>query len=137
MHDIISAKQSILFTHFTGDMPSDAYVALLLDKLKKNVLITRILPKSIDLADPKNKWLLKFDEYREKGYTEYFLDANIMPLDIAIYDEKTVKLFLPLNSDSSLFNQSVTFSDEKVAKMLRASIERLKTTPNISERSKD
>jgi hypothetical protein len=123
--DIISAKESILMTHFTKETPSNAYIELLLDKLREGVIITRILPKNIDLSDSCNEWLSRFCEYKGKGYTEYFLDANTLPMDIAIYDEKTVKLFLPLNKDSSLLNQCISFENEKVSRMLRVSIERL------------
>jgi hypothetical protein len=91
---IAQAKSSIYATYFAVERYSEAYIALLLEKVKQGLVFERIVYYHQEYKDTtKYKWLDRFyDKNHEpiKRYRQYRLTSNRPPLsyDFMIIDEK-------------------------------------------------
>ena len=121
--DIINAKRNILVTHFSKNSPSEAYIALLLEKLDKEISITRILPKDVDTTTEEYAWLTQFDD--KNHYIKIFADGKFFPFDVMIFDNKTVKVLFPQSGEHEHYKEGIQFDNPRVAAMFKAALEKV------------
>lgn len=117
---ILDAKLNIVVTHFSKNNPRKLYKKSLLEKMEKEVSVTRIVSNSPNRDD---KWL---NEFRgEKNYFEKSTELNFMPFDIYIIDNETVFLSFPSNVDQQYFTEGVLFKNEKLARLFEISLHKI------------
>lgn len=75
---INGAKESILVTHFTRDLPSLAYTAAMLARLQKGIPIARVVSGDIAGDAEVRTWLDQFKKH--PGYTEAISPSKSLPL---------------------------------------------------------
>jgi len=122
-NEIIGAKSNIMVTHFSNNRPSETYIALLQDKMRKKVSVTRIISDSTDKNSEENMWLSKF--HNKPYYHEKPVHISFMPFDVIIIDSKIVLVSFPSNGEHNYYTEGIKFRSDKVAKMFGAALDKI------------
>ena len=120
--DINNAKRNILVTHFSKNIPTEAYIQLLFEKMSHEVSVTRILSSQVNKNDKDYQWLLQFEG--KSHYIEKTMNGANLPFDIMIFDNEKVKVLFPVSGEYDHFKEGIVFCNSKVATMFKNSLER-------------
>lgn len=97
---IWQAKHTILATHFSPIPPYDEYISLLLQKMKDEVSVIRIVQ---DSCDESLNWLYRFRNNNGcflPFYNEYKLNGIPFPSDIIVVDDEVaLQVFFTLDQN--------------------------------------
>lgn len=118
---ITEAKESIIVTHFGSDTPTDTYISLLIEKCRQGVPLTRFINNDLDLDNEKYLWMKSFDNVPNYHLVRV---PYRMPLDIMIFDGKTIKVSFPNSASvSSRFPERCIIRNKEVARMFQKSLD--------------
>ncbi len=120
---IINSTELILVTHLGTLVPSEIYIAHMLEKLNQGIPVIRIIGDNAYKDGKTEKWLEKFRGHER--YSEYFVSNLFLPFDFAIYDGHIVILYLPTNAEGTEFNQALIFRNPKIALIFRGIFEQI------------
>jgi hypothetical protein len=118
------ANHVIQTTHFTGIQPYEPYIALMKNKLAEGVKVRRLVARDPMERSDKYKWLNTFANC--PNYTEISIDDSFpLPMDIMIFDHKTVVLHLPSGLDDDDFHSAISIDNEKIATLFENVFKRM------------
>jgi hypothetical protein len=120
---ITNSTELILVTHLGTLVPSEIYIAHMLEKLNQGIPVIRIVGDNAYNDEKTKIWLEKFRNHER--YSEYFVSSLFLPFDFAIYDGHIVILYLPTNAEGTEFNQALIFRNPKIALIFRGIFEHL------------
>jgi hypothetical protein len=120
------ARSSILVTHFTTDIPPDEYVSVMLERLRHDVAITRVVAFLPGASKEVYSWLKSFrkkDSTTRRHYSEYQISGTPLPLDITVIDDEIAVQRFATYPDASAYSFVICHYDARVARRLREYIE--------------
>ena len=129
--DIIRrARRSILITHFTAETPAEAYLSLLLEKLRDEVTITLIVARPPDAPAEMHGWLRRFrDSSLRPYYQEYLFPGLPLPSDVLVADEEIALQHFTAQTGSPDGSFAMCHYDRRIARRFREYFEALKGVP--------
>jgi hypothetical protein len=128
---IWGATKSILVTHFTPEIPPEEYILAMLERLRDDVTITRIVATLPDVPKEVYSWLNKFRT--DKGvllpyYKEFKYVGTPLPFDIMVIDDKVAVQGFASYPDARKYSSIICHYDRRVARNFRETIEALKSS---------
>ena len=96
----------------------------MLERMKQGIGVVRIVAIDPEEAPDTYAWLQKFRAQR-RYYTEYDYQGKPLPIDLMIFDDKKVIVYLSTNARSKEFDRAIKFDNPRVALVFRAMFERL------------
>jgi hypothetical protein len=132
---IRQARRSILTTHFTPEIPTDAYISHMLEKLRNGVTITRIVAFQPDASRDVYRWLRYFrhpDGSALPHYQEYQFPGMPLPLDIIVVDDEIALQYFTAPAGARESSFAVCHYDSRVVRRLREYLTSLMEVPGQS-----
>jgi hypothetical protein len=125
---IWGATKSILVTHFTPEIPPKEYNLAMLERLRDDVTITRIVAFLPGVPKEVYSWL---NNFRKEGtllpyYKEFEYIGTPLPFDIMVIDDEVAVQGFASYPDARKYSSIICHYDRRVARNFRESIEALK-----------
>jgi hypothetical protein len=134
MHKIVDlirgASDSILVTHFATEIPPEDYIEAMLERLRDDIRITRIVAKHPCVPKEVYSWLNRFrraDATMLPYYREYQYLGIPLPFDIMVIDDEVAVQGFDNYPEASTYNLVICHNDTHIARHFRATIEALKS----------
>jgi hypothetical protein len=130
---IKGATEFILATHFTTEIPPEEYIVAMLERLRDDIPITRIVARLPGVPKEVYSWLNRFrmadattrPYYREKQYV-----GIPLPFDIMVIDDKVAVQGFADYPEARAYSSIICHNDSYIARSFRATIEALKSNQN-------
>lgn len=127
--DIKAAKESILLTHFSAEIPDSLYLTEIQGKIDCGLHVSRILTSKAKQENPEYKWLKTIQ--RNSSYVQYISPYDL-PFNMIIIDRKIVWLFFPTEPNACYFNKAISFRSDVFASHLKVIFDKIVNISKIN-----
>jgi len=127
---IRGARDSILATHFTTEIPPEDYIEAMLERLRDDIRITRIVAKLPGVPKKVYSWLNRFrraDATTLPYYREFQYSGVPLPFDIMVIDDEVAVQGFANYPEASTYSLVICHDDSHIARSFRATIEAFKS----------
>jgi len=128
---IWGARESILVTHFTTEIPSEEYISAMLERLRDEVTITRVVTFLPGVPKEVYSWLNRFrtDEgtTMHHHYTEREYKGAPLPFDIMVIDDEVAVQGFATYPYARRYSFVICHYDRRIARSFRETIEALES----------
>jgi hypothetical protein len=126
---IWGATKSILVTHFTPEIPPKEYIEAMLERLRDDVTITRIVAFLPGVPKEVYSWL---NNFRKEGallpyYKESQYIGTPLPFDIMVIDDKVAVQGFADYPEARAYSSIICHYDSHIARRFRETIEAMKS----------
>jgi len=122
------ATKSILTTHFTPEIPPEEYILAMLERLRDDVTITRIVAFLPGVPKEVYSWLNRF-RTEEGALLPYYKESKYLgtplPFDIMVIDDKVAVQGFASYPDARKYSSIICHYDRRIARNFRETIEAL------------
>lgn len=128
MDYLSEARSSLVVTHSSTAVPTQAYIGLMTSKLRGGKFkVTRFLPRGVDKNEPEYTWLKQFEGLPK--YEERDVETDPLPFDIFIFDEQRVLLLFPDVVQAQRFSKGIVFDNREIASSFDRALQRIACKP--------
>jgi hypothetical protein len=128
---IRGATEFILVTHFTTEIPPEDYIDAMLERLRDDIRISRIVAKLPGVPKEVYSWLNRFrrgDATTLPYYREFQYSGVPLPFDIMVIDDEVAVQGFANYPEASTYSLVICHNDSRIARSFRATIEAFKST---------